>query len=257
MIRYCVISLTTCIIVSALVAPAVAATNTSPDAPQRHLVYSFTYGAQGDLTVHSDQGIGYAQAGGQATSGSGVIQDYNGSTHDQGTITVDIMREQPDTGLVVTISEQAMDHLRTADAATCVVYGTTNIICDPNKTVNSEELTLLRFLGRNFVDPNKVDDKGHWQLAQGNAAESTTSDYSLAAGKSGAVSIQEARVIKELGGRPATTDVNTTILYDMNRQVPTSIQEYAVRRDSSSTAGSMKTTVQTTLILSSDSMAKQ
>jgi hypothetical protein len=244
-----------CFALSLSPAAALAVTSTSPNAPLRHLVYSFTYGAQGDLTVHSDQGMGYPGQGTEATSGSGIVQDYNGAMHDQGTITVDILREQPDTGLVVKISEQARDY-RKADPATCVIYGTTNMICDPNATINSEELTLLRFLGRNFVDPNKLDAKGHWSFDEGNSATNTTADYTLAPGKNGIVSIQETRVVKDLGGRPATTDVSTTIVYDMNRQIPTTIQEYATRRDSSSTAGMMKTTVQTTLNLVSDSMAK-
>jgi hypothetical protein len=255
---------------------AFAVTNATNAAPLRHLVYSFTYGAQGNLTVHTEQGIGYPGAGpdstraaaaaahgagaqggggGEATSGSGVLQSYNGEIHDVGTITVDVVREQPDTGLIVTISEQATQ-TRKADPATCVVYGTTTVICDPNKTVNSEELTLLRFLGRNFIDPNKLDEKGHWRLDESNAASSMTADYGVAPGKNGAVSVQETRVVKDLGGRPATTDVTTTIVYDLSRQVPTSIQEYAVRRDSSSGAGVMKTTVQTTLSLVSDSLAK-
>jgi hypothetical protein len=246
-----------CASLASVPAGALAVGSQTGGAALRHLVYSFTYGAQGDLTVHSDQGVGQPVAGGQATYGSGIVQDYNGSIHDQGTITVDVLREQPDTGLVVSISEQTIEKLRNADPATCVVYGTTNIICDPNKTVNSEELTLLRFLGRNFVDPNKLDEKGHWRVDQGNAASSTTADYSLSAGKNGVVSIQETRVVKDLGGRPVTTDVTSTILYDTNRQVPTNVQEYVVRRESSSTQGLMTTTLQTTLSLASDSMAKQ
>ncbi len=254
--RYGLLLLGICLTASSFPAAAIADATAASIAPQRHLVYSFTYGAQGDLSVHSDQGIGYAQAGGQATSGSGVMQDYNGSTQDKGTITVDVMGEQPDTGLIVKVSEQGTD-TRKANPATCVVYGTTNLICDPNATINSEELTLLRFIGRNFIDPNKLDAKGHWQLDQSNNVESITSDYTIAPGKNGIVSIQEARVVKDLGGRPVTTDVTTSIVYDMNRQIPTSVQEYAVRRESSSAAGLMKTTVQTSLSLVSDSMAKQ
>lgn len=234
---------------------ALAVDNTSPNAPLRHLVYSFTYGVQGDLTVHSEQGMGYPGQD-EASSGSGIVQDYNGTMQDKGTVTVDIMHEQPDTGLVVRISEQA-ENTRKADPATCVVYGSTNLICDPNATINSEELTLLRFIGRNFVDPNKLDDKGHWRLEQSNSAESTTADYTLAPGKNGIVSIQENRVVKNMGGRPVTTDVTTSIVYDTTRQIPTTVQEYAVRREGSSSAGSMKTTVQTSFNLVSDSMAKQ
>jgi hypothetical protein len=255
MIRSSIFFAASCVAFASAPQACFAVTNADAAAPQRHLVYSFTYGAQGDLTVHSDQGVGQAVPGGQATYGSGVVQDYNGATHDHGTVTVDILREQPDTGLIVKISEQGID-TRKADPATCVVYGTTNIICDPNATINSEELTLLRFLGRNFIDPNKLDAKGHWQLDQSNAVSSTTADYGIAPGQNGIVSVQETRVVKDLGGRPATTNVTTTIVYDMNRQIPTSVQEYAIRRDSSSTAGVMKTTVQTTLNLVSDSMAK-
>jgi hypothetical protein len=234
----------------------------------RHLVYSFTYGQTGDLTVHNEPGymngaeqgapprphMGSTQSSG-TTSGAPGMHDYSGTVHDSGTIVVDVMREQPDTGLIVTISEQATG-TRKADQATCVTYGTTNVICDPNKTVNSEELTLLRFLGRNFVDPNKIDAKGHWGLGESNPAVATTSDYTLTGTKNGAATIQETRVVKDLGSEPVTTDVSTTIDYDLNRQVPTKVQEYAERRESSTATGSMKTTVQTTLTLVSDSMAK-
>lgn len=230
---------------------AVAASSMTGSPALRHLVYSFTYGVQGNLSVHQEIGALDTTASGNAGE-----HDYNGSMQDKGTISVDVMREQPDTGLIVTISEQATE-TRKAGAATCVVYGTTNIICDPNATVNSEELTLLRFLGRNFVDPNKLDEKGHWRFDESNAASAITADYSVTPGKNGILSIQEARVVKDLGGRPATTDVTTQIVYDMNRQVPTSVQEYTVRRDTSSTTGLMKTTIQTTLSLVSDSMAKQ
>ena len=218
--------------------------------PLRHLVYSFTYGQEGDLTVHNE--TGYL---GNTTSGAPGMHDYNGTVHDNGTITIDVVREQPDTGLIVTISEQATQ-TRRSDPATCVTYGTTNVICDPNKMVNSEELTLLRFLGRNFVDPTKLDEKGHWRVDESNAAVATTSDYTIAPGKNGVVSIQETRVVKNLGALPVTTNVSTTIDYDVNRQVPTTVQEYTIRRESSSATGLMKTTVQTTLNLISDSMAK-
>lgn len=232
-------------------APALAVTNASSNTPQRELVYSFTYGVQGDLTVHNEM-----PNLSSTTSGLAGLADYNGTEQDHGTITVDVMREQPDTGLIVTVSESATE-TRKADAATCVTYGTTNVICDPNKRVTSEELAVVRLLGRNFVDPNKLDEKGHWRFEQSNTAEVLTDDYTLSAGKNGLASIQETRVIKELGVRPATSDVTATILYDLNRQVPTTVQEYVVERDSSSTAGVMKTTYQTTLTLLSDSMAKQ
>ncbi len=63
--------------------------------PLRHLVYTFTWGTSTDLQM---QNSGMTDSGG--TSGSGT-SDFTGGTQDKGTITVDIMREQPDRGLVI------------------------------------------------------------------------------------------------------------------------------------------------------------
>ena len=71
------------------------------------------------------------------------------------------MRQQNDGGLIVRISEQG-EAIRRAPPATCVVYGNTQVICDPDKTVYPEEYTLLRFLGPKFVDPTQLDANRHW-----------------------------------------------------------------------------------------------
>lgn len=196
------------------------------------------------------------QTGPESSTDTGsASQDDNGAIRDGGTITVDVIREQPDTGLVVTISEQETQ-ARKSDPATCVTYGTATVVCDPDKTVNSEELTLLRFLGKKFVDPNKLDEKAHWRLDESQGTESATADYTIASSKNGVATIDERRIVNDPGAMPITTDVSTTLEYDMTRAVPTAVQEYAVRRESSST-GPMKMTVQTTLTLVSDSTAKQ
>ena len=88
--------------------------------------------------------------------GSNGISHYGGRLDDKGTMTVQIIGKQPDGGLIVNISEIGQN-TRRAPAATCVVYGNTRVICDPNKTVYTEEYTLLRFLGLNFVDPSQLD----------------------------------------------------------------------------------------------------
>jgi len=250
MVRNSICFVAICAAFASLSQTCFAVTNVNGGSSLRHLVYSFTYGVQGDLTVHTEM-----PNLDPSTSGLQGLHDYNGSMQDKGTITIDVIREQPDSGLIVTVSEDATES-RKADAATCVTYGTTNVICDPNKKITSEELSLLQLLGRNFVDPNKLDEKGHWRLEQSNGAVATTADYTVSPGKNGVISIQETKVIKELGVTPTTTDVSATIGYDLNRAVPTSVQEYVIERESSSTAGSMKTTYQTTLTLVSDSMAR-
>ncbi len=51
---------------------------------------------------------------------------------------VDVLWKQPDTGLVVRVSEYGL-YTRNAPPATCIVYGNTYVTCDPNVTVNPEE----------------------------------------------------------------------------------------------------------------------
>ena len=99
---------------------------------------------------------------------------------DKGTMTVHVGKEQ-DGGLVVNISE-AGQQTRRAPAATCVVYGNTRVICDPNKTVYTEEYTLLRFLGAKFVDPNQLDANKHWAVTGlSNPSLTVTADYASTA----------------------------------------------------------------------------
>lgn len=137
---FCAVAL---VLASLPVAALAIVTNASPSpgAPVRHLVYSLTWGATTDLETHTS---GFAdETGAMKSPGapSGIASSTAG-TQDQGTITVDVEREQPDRGLVVDISEQANGR-RSAPSATCVVFGNTHIICDPNKKINAEELTLL------------------------------------------------------------------------------------------------------------------
>ena len=220
-------------------------------APERHLVYNFTYGSTGDLETHGSNG--YAS---DTHSGSGATRDYRGSISDKGTITVDVVREQPDKGLIVSISEQA-EQTRKADPATCVVYGNTTIICDSSKTVNSEEMTLLRFLGTTFVDPNQIDANRHWKIDQSNSEQALTADYTISRNADGIMSIDESRQVKYYGGAsPQTNDISSKIQYDFNRLIPTSVSEFVTRRESQGPGQYMTTTIQTTLNLVSDSMAK-
>ena len=131
------------------------------------LVYNFTYSANQAIQARdssdSAQGYGGPNAnGGNDTLQTNGISHYGGTLTDKGTMTVDIKGRQADGGLIVSISEQG-ENLRKAPPATCVVYGNTNVICDPNKTVYTEEYTLLRFLGANFIDPNQIDPNKHWR----------------------------------------------------------------------------------------------
>jgi len=227
---------------------ALAVTNTTAT-PQRHLVYAFTYGVSTDKQVH-DSGMGatMSQSAGPA---SGIV-DYTGGSSDKGTIVVDVVQEQSDSGLVVVVSEQGQN-TRKADPATCVVYSDTTIVCDPNKRVNSEELTLLRFLGSHFVDPNNLDAKSHWHVER-DGPTSVSADYTISKNAGGAMTIDELRVVKQTGVHPQTTNINSTIGYDFNKSIPTAVTEFLIQR---SEQGEQYNTVktETTLSLQTDSMA--
>ena len=161
--------------------------------PLRHLVYSFTYSSRQQGAVPNEPG-------------SSGAQTYTGTLDDKGTITVDVMREAQDRGLVVVVSEQG-EHTRSAAPVTCAVYGTTDVACDQGKQVNREEYTLLRFLGVNFVDLSRIDEKQHWQITSTKGNVTMTADYTIKSNDNGVLSIGETRHIedKSQGG---TTNAN-------------------------------------------------
>lgn len=223
-------------------------------APIRQLVYSFTYGSQQTVNAR-DQAIESTNANGFNGGMTSGISHYNGALGDKGTMTVDVIGEQADKGLVVSISEQA-EYTRRAPAAACVVYGNTSVICDPNKTVNPEEYTLLRFLGSNFVDPNQLDAKQHWSISQNGGGIDVHADYTIQTNANGVMTIGEARTIVQEAHRSMTTTAQTKIGYDFNRLLPTSVEEYVTQRADAGAAGTSTTIFQTTLQLVSDSMPK-
>jgi hypothetical protein len=246
---------------SALTAVAQADTTTTAAPAGGTLVYHFSYSATQNISSRDSatpvEGIEASNpeylAGGQG-GGSGASH-YGGTLTDKGTMTVNIVKKQPDGALVVMISEQG-ESIRRASPAECVVYGNTNVICDPNKTVYSEEYTLLRFLAANFVDPSQLDASKHWQIVQDVNNDHVTADYVIDSNNNGAMQIGEKRTIKESGPGHLTTDVNTKIGYDFTRTVPTSVDEYAQQYTDAGVKGSQRTIYQTTLQLVSDTTAK-
>jgi hypothetical protein len=221
-----------------------AATSARADAPAplRHLVYSFTYSSRQHGAVPNEPG-------------SSGARDYNAALDDKGTITVDVLREAQDRGLVVVVSEQG-EKTRSAEALTCAVYGSTDVACDPNKTMRREEYTLLRFLGANFVDPNRVDDKQHWSVAQTKGQVTMTADYTIKSIDNGVLTIDETRHVEDKLQGGTTYDAQTKITYVGARELPPSIDEYATEERHGGVNGDYNSTYQTTLTLVSDSMAK-
>jgi hypothetical protein len=237
-------------------APCAAYADSTPTT----LVYNFTYSSKQAIqardSADSAESIDVATqqlAGGTANNG---ISHYGGTLDDKGTMTVEVIGTEKDGGLVVNISE-AGQQLRRAPPATCVVYGNTRVICDPNKTVYTEEYTLLRFLGAKFVDPNQLDANKHWATTGlGGPDLKVSADYTINRNDGGQMQIGEKRIVKATGVGHLTTDVDTKIGYDFNRSLPVSVEEYAAQYTDGGLKGTSTTIYQTTLQLVSDTMAK-
>jgi hypothetical protein len=246
---------------SIFLAGGVAAAFLSTQAPvlavltSSRLVYSFSYSSNQSVTARDSsnpaQDYGKPQGSGYTPVQANGINHYGGSLSDKGTMTVDIVREQSDGGLIVTISEQG-ENIRRAPPATCVVYGNTQVICDPNKTVYTEEYTLLRFLGTNFIDPNQLDSRKHWSITQDSTSVNVKADYTIDGDSNGIMQIGEVRSIRQASGGSLTTDVQTKIRYDYTRAIPTSVDEYVTQRHDNGVVGTSTTIYQTTLALVSD-----
>lgn len=232
----------------ATISPALAAgapaapSSAAPPAPMRTLVYAFMYNVKQTGEVTNDPG----------STGS---RTYSGNLNDSGTITVGVMREASDRGLVVVVSEKAKDS-RSADPAECAIYGNTNVLCEPGKTVNSEEYAILRFLASNFIDVNQVDEHFRWQVDMGNDKSSFKATYSIVNIDTGVLSIDETRNVTQRGTGVTTYDIQTKLKYNAARLLPLDIQEYAIERQQGGIQATSTATTQTTLSLVSDSLPK-
>jgi hypothetical protein len=210
-----------CISLAAVAALTANAALADGEKPIRQLTYKFDITLSTDATIH-DSGIG-----GGPISGS---SDYRGGTTDEGTISVDVMQVQPDQGLVVQIAEQARNR-RDATPTMCVIYGTGMNICDQSHgQLNAEEMTLLRFLGRNFVNRSEIDAKNHWRYSTNTPQADETNDYTIANSRGETLDINYQRVLKVsgAGGFDATTDGSLT--YNEKLSVPLSIKEQTTSR---------------------------
>ena len=218
------------------------------------LVYNFTYSTNQSITARdSVNNVEPFLVGSSGTSG---MSHYGGTLTEKGTIVVDFVKRQPDGAVVVMISEQGQN-IRRAPPAECVVYGNTHVICDPDKTVYTEEYTLLRFMGANFVDPSRLDSSKHWQIVQNSGdGEDVSADYTIDGNGNGTMQIGEQRKIKDEGAGHLTTNIETKIRYDSARLIPISVDEYATQHADSGIKGTSTTTYQTTLDLASGTVAK-
>ena len=231
-------------------APQAAAT------PLRHLVYAFHYASDSNVEEHNS-GFNGSYGNGVGTGGnpggSSGISNYTQSNGDQGTIVVDVQREQPDRGLVLSVREHARG-TRTAKPITCVVYGTGSFICDPNGTLHLEEASVIRFLGENFVDPALIGPKGNWSFQSHSATYNADSTYGIIKHAGSTLTIDEQRSLDmtERGRKSAV--VTSTLTYDVAKSVPLSIQEVTMDRADQGMSHFSSTRIEVDATLTADSM---
>jgi hypothetical protein len=206
--------------------------------PIRHLVYDF------DVTLSSS----IAQESYSGTSNA------SGSNGDRGQIVADVMAVQPDTGLVVKISENARN-TRSAEPAMCVTYGNGQFVCESDKKINEEEYTLLRLLGKNFVNHAEMDAKNHWTYGVDSPAMTETSNYTIDSQKDGILNIAISRDQRVKGAQGYTAQTQGRLTYNEPMNVPVADTEDTVTRQEGG-ASYNRLEQQISLRLVTDSMAQ-
>ncbi|HVS45781.1 MAG TPA: hypothetical protein VMS32_03870 [Verrucomicrobiae bacterium] len=182
--------------------------------PIRHLVFDFTYTNMMDTTMHD------------STMNNGPVSGHTdsiGGGTDRGQLVVDVLSVQPDGGLVVTIAEHAQVR-NDASATMCAVYGNTLVVCDPNKQVGEEEMSLLRLLGSNFIDVAQIDTKNHWSVGSDSRDLKVADDFTIVnTANNGTMKIVETRVRKQTGSSTSSSSTSGNIVYNQTMSVPTKI----------------------------------
>ncbi|HEY1653877.1 MAG TPA: hypothetical protein VGF86_02050 [Candidatus Tumulicola sp.] len=195
------------------------------------LVYAYTYEvARTDGADHA-HGVDKMDPGGGGTFlFHNVNQHYIAPSFDQpqsrsGTIAVDVVREESDGGLVLNVRETPVPPDGAAPV-TCVAFGDTSVVCDPNREVGPEVAALLGALGKDFVDASRLDSRRHWHLdPQGPGA--TASDYTIVRSAGPLLDIVESARRTPRGSAEAT-EISARIEYDAAHALPVRLDQTTV-----------------------------
>ncbi len=220
-------------------------------ATPRELVYSYTV-----ETSQTDQGDTAYGVDKMDPGGGGTFyfpnnaHDYRppppggGEQRRSGKIVIDVVREQVDGGLVLHVTEDDA----AGDPVTCVAFGDTTVVCDPNRQISPEVPTLAALLGAGFVDPSRLDNARHWHI-EPTTGYGTTADYTIV-GKMGTLLDIKENAMRTEANSTAKTTIAAAIQYDVARSLPTLLQQSSIEIDH---RGSVSETIstQTTLKLES------
>jgi hypothetical protein len=207
-----------------------------PAMPAHTSTYAYTY--ERDLSYSTEHAYGKFKM----DTGSGatfyfhnVNQHYrppSGGGYDRperrsGNVTVGVLREEPDGGLVLRVTESDST-AASPKTTTCVAFGDTTVVCDPNVQTGPELPVLMALMGKRFFDPARLDSDRHWHV-QSQGSTENVADYRIVNVRGSLVDIDEDAVRSEASSNWKTL-TKAVIEYDAARSLPTSIDESTVRR---------------------------
>ncbi|MGB8520198.1 MAG: hypothetical protein WCD38_08555 [Candidatus Tumulicola sp.] len=202
-----------------------------PGPAARVLHYSYTYETGMSASTEKAYGLDKMDPGSGGTfMFHNVNQHYLAPSFDasqsrRGTLTVEVVREEADGGLVLRVREAAPGAAPSGSApgATCVAFGDTTVICDPTQSVSPEAVALLGLLGKNFVDASQLDASRHWHVVA-SGSYGGSADFTVVRSDAEILTISE-RGVRAKAGSSEKTDVSAAILYDTTRSLPVSVDE--------------------------------
>lgn len=185
--------------------------------PLRHLVYKVGV----TLSTQSDQSA-MGENGDMPTAGSGIAH-YGAGMLSQGTMTVDVMGLTPDNALAIQVSEQTDNRKAPPVRLDVTSDGQLRIPSDQLLNVTEEEQTLLRMLGRNFLNADDFN-AGKWVHQVSQDRVNVREEYQITGTQpNGDVLIALNQSVKVSGAQPSDTTTHGTVTYSSKYKVPRSI----------------------------------
>lgn len=198
---------------------------------------------------------GRISGGGGGTSGSGE-RAVGASITAKGSIAIDVLSLTDDAGLVVEVSETAIE--RTRPKVRIVVAPDGAIAYDPKNAANltEEEIALVRWLARGFYGDRPTDPGTVWIVDQSANGRTDVERYRVVARDAQHVTLDYALEERAPGTSGYAAKREGSLVYDVALIVPLKATfQSEARRQIGETYQTTRTSV--SLILTADSFAKR
>jgi len=197
------------------------------------------------------QHLGEEHQGDIGTGGSGIVSTAHGAGR-QGTMIADVMGVAKDGGLVIRTQEWLQATPRASQGFLCAVYPEGRTICPDHLEITDAENEIMTYLGRNFLDPTIIDDKGQWVRQFSDKYFAVTSTFSIVGNPdANPLAIDSKTTIKSVGGNGNDIDDTAHLTYDRMLDVPVTLHDVAVEH----ARGNQQTQTTMDFKLTKDSLA--